>query len=94
MYPVPAKAETQGRSEIALGKWLKTVPRHNVVVASKVRERDRQDRQARRADGHSHATACFSCYAGVASISWRRSVVVHGDCLACGVWGFWALDVA
>jgi len=38
MYPVPAKAETQGRTEIALGKWLKTVPRHDVIVATKVLE--------------------------------------------------------
>lgn len=38
MYPVPAKAETQGRTEIALGKWLKSVARHNVVVATKVRK--------------------------------------------------------
>ncbi|CAM9184606.1 unnamed protein product [Pylaiella littoralis] len=36
MYPVPPSAETQGRTEIALGKWLKTVPRHNVIVATKV----------------------------------------------------------
>lgn len=36
MYPVPPKPETAGRTEIALGKWLKTVPRHNVIVATKV----------------------------------------------------------
>eukprot|EP00903_Cladosiphon_okamuranus_P016715 g15407.t1 len=36
MYPVPPRAETAGRTEIALGKWLKTVPRHNVIVATKV----------------------------------------------------------
>lgn len=36
MYPVPPKAETAGRTEVALGKWLKTVPRHNVIVATKV----------------------------------------------------------
>lgn len=36
MYPVPPRPETAGRTEIALGKWLKTVPRHNVVVATKV----------------------------------------------------------
>lgn len=36
MYPVPPKPETQGRTEIALGKWLKTRTRHNVVVATKV----------------------------------------------------------
>lgn len=36
MYPVPPRPETQGRTEIALGKWLKSVPRHNVVVATKV----------------------------------------------------------
>lgn len=36
MYPVPPRAETQGRTEIALGKWLKTRTRHNVVVATKV----------------------------------------------------------
>lgn len=36
MYPVPPRPETAGRTEIALGKWLKTVPRHNVIVATKV----------------------------------------------------------
>lgn len=36
MYPVPPRPETQGRTEIALGKWLKTRTRHNVVVATKV----------------------------------------------------------
>lgn len=36
IYPVPTKAETQGRTELALGKWLKTRTRHNVVVATKV----------------------------------------------------------
>lgn len=35
-YPVPPRPETQGRTEIALGKWLKTRTRHNVVVATKV----------------------------------------------------------
>lgn len=37
MYPVPTKKETQGRTEIALGKWLKTRNRHDMVVATKVR---------------------------------------------------------
>lgn len=37
IYPVPTKAETQGRSEIALGKWIKARKnRENVVVATKV----------------------------------------------------------
>ncbi|CAM9919219.1 unnamed protein product, partial [Laminaria digitata] len=36
MYPVPPRPETQGSTEIALGKWLKTRTRHNVVVATKV----------------------------------------------------------
>ena len=28
MYPVPQSAQTQGQSEIILGKWLKNKPRH------------------------------------------------------------------
>ncbi|UXY14615.1 aldo/keto reductase [Chitiniphilus purpureus] len=36
MYPVPARAETQGRTEAILGDWLVRQPRDRVVVASKV----------------------------------------------------------
>lgn len=36
MYPVPAKAETQGRSEEYVGKWLKTRLRDKIIIATKV----------------------------------------------------------
>lgn len=37
MYPVPPKAETQGRTEAYIGTWLaKTKRRHDIVLASKV----------------------------------------------------------
>jgi aryl-alcohol dehydrogenase-like predicted oxidoreductase len=36
MYPVPARAETQGRTERFVGSWLKTKPRDKVIVATKV----------------------------------------------------------
>lgn len=36
MYPVPGRAETQGRSEEYVGQWLKTQPREQLIIASKV----------------------------------------------------------
>lgn len=36
MYPVPAKADTQGRTEEYIGKWLKTRTRENIIIATKV----------------------------------------------------------
>lgn len=36
MYPVPGRAETQGRTESYLGTWLKNQQRDRVIVASKV----------------------------------------------------------
>ncbi|KZV54337.1 aldo-keto reductase-like [Dorcoceras hygrometricum] len=38
MYPVPQRAETQGRSEEYLGRWIRTrkIPREQVVLATKV----------------------------------------------------------
>jgi len=36
MYPVPPRAETQGRTEAYLGSWLKRHPRHEVIVATKI----------------------------------------------------------
>ncbi|CAE8630676.1 unnamed protein product, partial [Polarella glacialis] len=38
MYPVPTKAETQGRTDQYIGSWLKSsgVPREELVIASKV----------------------------------------------------------
>lgn len=36
MYPVPGKAETQGRTEEYVGKWLQTQVRDKIIVASKV----------------------------------------------------------
>ncbi len=36
MYPVPARAETQGRTEEYVGKWLQTQARDKIIVATKV----------------------------------------------------------
>lgn len=36
MYPVPPRAETQGRTEEILGTWLKRQPRERLVVATKI----------------------------------------------------------
>lgn len=38
MYPVPQRAETQGRSEEYLGRWIKRrkIPRDRIVLATKV----------------------------------------------------------
>jgi aryl-alcohol dehydrogenase-like predicted oxidoreductase len=36
MYPVPPRAETQGRTEAILGTWLKKNPRDKVIVATKI----------------------------------------------------------
>ena len=36
MYPVPPKAETQGRTESYLGNWLARQPRDRVIVATKI----------------------------------------------------------
>ncbi|KAG5187917.1 NADP-dependent oxidoreductase domain-containing protein [Tribonema minus] len=36
MYPVQPRAETQGRTDIAISKWLKDRNREDVVLASKV----------------------------------------------------------
>ena len=36
MYPVPTRADTQGRTEQIVGTWLKRQPRDRIVLASKV----------------------------------------------------------
>jgi aryl-alcohol dehydrogenase-like predicted oxidoreductase len=36
MYPVPAQAETQGRTESFVGEWLAKKPRDRVIVATKI----------------------------------------------------------
>jgi aryl-alcohol dehydrogenase-like predicted oxidoreductase len=36
MYPVPPRAETQGRTEVYLGSWLRGRPRNKVIVATKI----------------------------------------------------------
>jgi aryl-alcohol dehydrogenase-like predicted oxidoreductase len=36
MYPVPPKAETQGRTEAYLGSWLKKQRRDKLIVATKI----------------------------------------------------------
>lgn len=36
MYPVPGRAETQGRTEEYVGKWLRTQARDKILLATKV----------------------------------------------------------
>lgn len=36
MYPVPPRAQTQGRTESILGSWLRKRPRDAVIVATKI----------------------------------------------------------
>jgi aryl-alcohol dehydrogenase-like predicted oxidoreductase len=36
LYPAPAQAETYGLAELILGRWLKRVPRNEIVISSKV----------------------------------------------------------
>jgi len=36
MYPVPARAETQGVTESFIGEWLKGRPRDRVIIATKI----------------------------------------------------------
>ena len=36
MYPVPPRAETQGRTEAILGSWLKRRQRDKVIIATKI----------------------------------------------------------
>ncbi len=43
MYPVPPRAETQGRTETYLGNWLSRRPRGNLVIASKIAGPGRRD---------------------------------------------------
>lgn len=35
-YPVPMKKETQGRTDLYIGSWLKSQPRDKVILATKV----------------------------------------------------------
>ncbi|XAR48962.1 hypothetical protein NMG60_11031960 [Bertholletia excelsa] len=35
-YPIPIKKETQGRTDIYVGNWLKSQPRDKVILATKV----------------------------------------------------------
>ncbi|MFT4103660.1 MAG: aldo/keto reductase [Burkholderiaceae bacterium] len=43
MYPVPPRAETQGRTERILGNWLAGRPRGDLVIATKVAGPGRRD---------------------------------------------------
>ncbi|XP_073153785.1 uncharacterized protein [Henckelia pumila] len=36
VYPVPPKKETQGRTDIYIGNWLKSQPRDKIILATKV----------------------------------------------------------
>uniref|UniRef100_A0A803LMQ7 NADP-dependent oxidoreductase domain-containing protein n=1 Tax=Chenopodium quinoa TaxID=63459 RepID=A0A803LMQ7_CHEQI len=35
-YPIPMKKETQGRTDLYIGSWLKSQPRDKVIIATKV----------------------------------------------------------
>jgi len=43
MYPAPASAATQGRTEMYMGNWLARRPRGNLVIATKVAGPGRRD---------------------------------------------------
>lgn len=62
MYPVPPKAETQGRTEEYLGQWLRQRGRHDdLVIATKVTGRSNTFpwiRQGPRLDADSIVRAC------------------------------------
>ncbi|URD96665.1 oxidoreductase, aldo keto reductase family protein [Musa troglodytarum] len=36
MYPVPTRKETQGRTDLYIGSWMKSIPRDKVILATKV----------------------------------------------------------
>ncbi|EYU32556.1 hypothetical protein MIMGU_mgv1a009616mg [Erythranthe guttata] len=36
VYPIPIKEETQGRTDVYIGNWLKSQPRDKVILATKV----------------------------------------------------------
>jgi len=36
LYPVPAEAETQGKTDEYIGSWMKSQPRDSIILASKV----------------------------------------------------------
>ncbi|EPS67861.1 hypothetical protein M569_06914, partial [Genlisea aurea] len=36
MYPIPPRAETQGRTDLYIASWLKSQPRDKVILATKV----------------------------------------------------------
>ncbi|KAI3692945.1 hypothetical protein L6452_32770 [Arctium lappa] len=36
VYPIPMKKETQGLTDIYIGNWLKSQPRHQIILATKV----------------------------------------------------------
>ena len=36
MYPVPPTAETFGRTEEIVGRWLKSKPREHIIIATKI----------------------------------------------------------
>lgn len=35
-YPIPMKKETQGRTDLYIGSWMKDIPRDKVILATKV----------------------------------------------------------
>ncbi|XP_031271220.1 uncharacterized protein LOC116129630 [Pistacia vera] len=35
-YPIPMKKETQGRTDLYIGSWMKSLPRDKVILATKV----------------------------------------------------------
>uniref|UniRef100_A0ACD5W7U5 Uncharacterized protein n=1 Tax=Avena sativa TaxID=4498 RepID=A0ACD5W7U5_AVESA len=36
MYPVPPKKETQGRTDLYIGRWMQSKPRDKIILATKV----------------------------------------------------------
>src|SRR5689334_113853 len=43
IYPAPAQAATYGMSETILGRWLKRMPRDQIIIATKLAGRSRSE---------------------------------------------------
>jgi aryl-alcohol dehydrogenase-like predicted oxidoreductase len=43
IYPAPAQADTYGLSELILGRWLKRMPRDQIIISTKVAGRQRAE---------------------------------------------------
>ena len=91
MYPVPARAETSGRTEEYVGSWLRTRRRDSIVVATKVAGPSRGwqwirggpkglDRENIRAALHASLRRLGTDYVDLYQIHWpARAVPIFGQ---------------